>query len=294
MLRSNFESGRHPVNNAGTGRVNSDSSGPDARSEFRGTERLVWPPNLEQGLDTIAHLVQTHHYAAMDTEFPGVLQWPHESQLCPYHYQYSLVRDNVNLMNIIPVGMTFPDRGGNPVPSCCTRFYTKTDRCDNDSIRPLVTSVKPSKEHEEDDLDLSTEPFASCGVALSESARWLAFHGGFYFGYLLKVLIGQALPNVMYVLFYFLLFELPAICDVKCITNRCPSLQGMPPRCVEDPAITNPVTSPGGQRRLPHSGLSLKNPTSAFLGKTDYDKCTADPQDMVACSHLVPYNRSTL
>ncbi|KAH9374195.1 hypothetical protein HPB48_002378 [Haemaphysalis longicornis] len=108
------------------------SSGPDARSEFCGTERLVWPPNLEQGLDTIAHLVQTHHYSAMDTEFPGVLQWPHESQLRPYHYQYSLVRDNVNLMNTIPVGMTFPDRGGNPVSSCCTRLYTKTDRCVND------------------------------------------------------------------------------------------------------------------------------------------------------------------
>ncbi|XP_077560546.1 CCR4-NOT transcription complex subunit 7-like [Haemaphysalis longicornis] len=51
--------------------------------------------------------VKTHHYATIDTQSPGLLGRPEERLLHPSACQCSLVRDNVNLINVISVGMTW-------------------------------------------------------------------------------------------------------------------------------------------------------------------------------------------
>lgn len=213
----------------GVRRVN---NGPASRSRSC-TIRDVWASNLEKEFRIIAQLVQTHHYVSMDTEFPGVVVRPDDPELKPPAYQYAMVRDNVNILTIIQLGLAFRDEDGNPAPDCSTwqfnfKFSLETDDYAEDSIGLLIESGIQFKRHEEEGID--PREFAQLctvsGVVLSDSVRWLVFHGGFDFGYLLKMLTGQNLPEEESDFYELLSIYFPAIYDVKYIMQFCPMLKG--------------------------------------------------------------------
>lgn len=77
--------------------------------------RDVWRHNLEEEFRHIRQIVQTYHYVAMDTEFPGVVARPIGEFRSPADYQYQLLRCNVDLLRIIQLGLTFMnDEGKTP------------------------------------------------------------------------------------------------------------------------------------------------------------------------------------
>lgn len=208
------------------------NNGPTLRSRSC-TIRDVWASNLEEEFRTIAHLVQTHHYVAMDTEFPGVVVRPDDIELQPPAYQYAMVRDNVNILRIIQLGLAFRDENGNLAPNCSSwqfnfKFSLETDDYAEDSIGLLIESGIQFKKHEEEGID--PNEFAQLctvsGVVLSDSVRWLVFHGGFDFGYLLRLLTGQKLPEKESEFYELLSIYFPAIYDVKYIMQSCPMLKG--------------------------------------------------------------------
>lgn len=207
-------------------------SGPMSRSRPC-TIRDVWASNLEDKFHTIAHLVQTHHYVAMDTEFPDVVVRPDDIELQPPAYQYAMVRDNVNILKIIQLGLAFRDENGNPAPNCSAwqfnfKFSLETDDYAKDSIGLLIQSGIQFKKHKEEGID--PNEFAQLctvsGIVLSDSVRWLVFHGGFDFGYLLKLLTGQDRPEKESEFHKLLSIYFPMIYDVKYIMQSCPMLKG--------------------------------------------------------------------
>lgn len=74
--------------------------------------RDVWHHNLEEEFRNIRQIVQTYHYVAMDTEFPGVVARPIGEFRSPADYQYQLLRCNVDLLRIIQLGLTFMNEEG--------------------------------------------------------------------------------------------------------------------------------------------------------------------------------------
>lgn len=74
--------------------------------------RDVWRHNLEEEFRNIRQIVQTYHYVAMDTEFPGVVARPIGEFRSPADYQYQLLRCNVDLLRIIQLGLTFMNEEG--------------------------------------------------------------------------------------------------------------------------------------------------------------------------------------
>ncbi|CAL8104813.1 unnamed protein product [Orchesella dallaii] len=82
--------------------------------------RNVWSFNLYNEFRTIRSLLKQYHYVAMDTEFPGIVAFPIAKFDSNYEYQYQRLRANVDMLNIIQVGLTFFDEHGNSPPGIST------------------------------------------------------------------------------------------------------------------------------------------------------------------------------
>lgn len=214
---------------------NSNENSPNAQisNEACGI-RDVWAFNLEEEFKAIRKIVQEYQYVAMDTEFPGVVARPIGEFRSTADYQYQLLRCNVDLLKIIQLGLTFlDDTGKMPSGGYSTwqfnfKFNLTEDMYAQDSIDLLTNSGIQFKKHEEEGI----EPYEfaqllmTSGVVLSENVKWISFHSGYDFGYLLKLLTDQNLPSEESEFFELLRIYFPTIYDVKYLMKSCKNLKG--------------------------------------------------------------------
>ncbi|KAF3424797.1 hypothetical protein E2986_01909 [Frieseomelitta varia] len=91
-----------------------------------------------------------------------------------------------------------------------------------DSIDMLQNSGIQFKKHEEEGIDPLdfAELLMTSGIVLVDDIKWLSFHSGYDFGYLLKLLTDQNLPQEESEFFELLRIYFPTIYDVKvCIVQ---------------------------------------------------------------------------
>ncbi|XP_055538859.1 CCR4-NOT transcription complex subunit 7 [Wyeomyia smithii] len=195
--------------------------------------RDVWRHNLDEEFRTIRHIVQKYHYVAMDTEFPGVVARPVGEFRSSADYQYQFLRCNVDLLRIIQLGLTFMDEEGRTPTGFSTwqfnfKFNLNEDMYAQDSIDLLQNSGIQFKKHEEDGIDPLdfAELLMTSGIVLMDNIKWLSFHSGYDFGYLLKLLTDQNLPAEESDFFELLRIYFPTIYDVKYLMKSCKSLKG--------------------------------------------------------------------
>jgi len=86
-----------------------------------------------------------------------------------------------------------------------------------DSIDMLQNSGIQFKKHEEEGIDPLefAELLMTSGIVLVDDIKWLSFHSGYDFGYLLKLLTDQKLPQEESEFFELLRIYFPTIYDVK-------------------------------------------------------------------------------
>lgn len=193
----------------------------------------VWQNNLEEEFRKIRHVVQQYKYVAMDTEFPGVVARPIGEFRNAADYQYQLLRCNVDLLKIIQCGITFLDENGqSPSPVSTWQFNFKynltEDMFAQESIDLLQNSGIQFKKHEDEGIDVYdfAELLMTSGIVLSDNVKWLSFHSGYDFGYLLKLLTDQPLPAEESEFFEYLRIYFPNIYDVKYLMKSCKNLKG--------------------------------------------------------------------
>lgn len=87
------------------------------KDPFMSSMTHVWSWNLEDELKKIAFLVtqQNFNYIGIDTEFPGFIYANPDPKYNGRHGRilYENVKDNVDCMNVIQIGMTLFDEKGN-------------------------------------------------------------------------------------------------------------------------------------------------------------------------------------
>jgi len=196
--------------------------------------RDVWAHNLEDEFRTIRQIVQKYPYVAMDTEFPGVVARPIGEFRSTAEYQYQLLRCNVDLLRIIQLGLTFLDENGKtPGGSYTTwqfnfKFNLSEDMYAQDSIELLQNSGIQFKKHEEEGIEPSefAELLMTSGIVLMDNIKWLSFHSGYDFGYLIKLLTDTNLPMDESDFFELLKLYFPTIYDVKYLMKSCKNLKG--------------------------------------------------------------------
>jgi len=195
--------------------------------------RDVWANNLEAEIEHLRHLVDKYNYIAMDTEFPGVVARPIGSFTSTSDYHYQTLRCNVDLLRIIQLGLTFSDSDGNVPPNVCTwqfnfKFNLNEDMYAQDSIDLLIRSGIDFSKNEKEGIDVSDfgELIMSSGIVLNDDVKWISFHSGYDFGYLLKVLTCKPLPSEESEFFESIRTYFPCIYDIKYLMKSCKNLKG--------------------------------------------------------------------
>jgi len=189
--------------------------------------RNVWAENLDEEMALIRELIETHPYVAMDTEFPGVVARPvSETYTADYHYKS--LKLNVDLLRIIQLGLSFADEGGSFAKGCpCWQFNFKFNLNDDmfaqDSIDLLVNSGISFEDHASRGIDPHRfgELLMVSGLVLDDRVKWVSFHSGYDYGYLLKLLTTEELPIDEKSFFDALKLYFPTIYDIKYMTSLC-------------------------------------------------------------------------
>eukprot|EP00128_Syssomonas_multiformis_P002254 Colp12_sorted_trinity150504_noHs@8337 len=97
-----------------------------------------------------------------------------------------------------------------------------------DSIDLLRRSGIDFERHEKEGIDVNHfgELLISSGVVLNDEIKWISFHSGYDFGYLLKVLSCNSMPLEESEFFEMLNLYFPCIYDIKYLMKSCKNLKG--------------------------------------------------------------------
>jgi hypothetical protein len=97
-----------------------------------------------------------------------------------------------------------------------------------ESIDLLARSGVDFRKHEEQGIDTHEfgALFMMSGVVLNDNVKWISFHSGYDFAYLLKVLSCQPLPDDDSEFFELLRLFFPCLFDLKHMMRSCQSLRG--------------------------------------------------------------------
>lgn len=160
-----------------------------------------------------------------------------------YHYQ--CLRTNVDLLNVIQIGLTLFNEAGETPPARPNstdsaeiigagrragntgpfpyswqfnfKFSIKDDMFNQTSIESLQQAGIDFNLLERDGID--PHEFASLlipsGLVCFDNVRWISFHGGYDFGYLTKLLICRLLPNDEVEFDQIMKLYFPSTYDVK-------------------------------------------------------------------------------
>ena len=171
-----------------------------------------------------------------DTEFPGIVVRPMGSFRTKADYHYQTLRCNVDLLRVIQLGVTlFSENGEMPKPrpaenpydnNAVTGPYTwqfnflfspDNDMYNQDSINFLLNSGMDMDKHEKSGINPSVfgALLISSGLVLTDDVRWISFHSGYDFAYLVKLMFCQQLPDHEADYRKLLSIFFPAIYDIK-------------------------------------------------------------------------------
>ncbi|KAL2868095.1 CCR4-NOT core DEDD family RNase subunit POP2 [Aspergillus lucknowensis] len=201
--------------------------------------RDVWKHNLAQEMAVLRQLVEKYPYISMDTEFPGIVARPIGAFTNKADYHYQTLRCNVDLLKMIQLGITLfsskgevpppdaTDANGQPLgnglaPAPCTwqfnfRFSLEEDMYAQESTAMLAKAGIDFATHEKNGIDPHEfgALLISSGLVLLDDVHWVSFHSGYDFGYLMKIMLCQALPENEEEFHKLLNIFFPSLYDIK-------------------------------------------------------------------------------
>ncbi|VFQ62536.1 unnamed protein product [Cuscuta campestris] len=212
--------------------------------------RDVWGHNLEAEFGIISNIVDDYPYIAMDTEFPGVVVQAcggaSLEQLGRTGYNYRKMKDNVEILKLIQVGLTFSDAEGN-LPTLGTgrghvwqfnfrEFDPEADPHAHDSVEMLRECGTDFRRNKTEGVssDQFYELLVSSGAVLNPDVQWVTFHGSSDFGYLVQGLTGTkrggegigSLPETQGEFLKLVKLFFPVFYDVKHVIRACNDIYG--------------------------------------------------------------------
>ncbi|KAL8428573.1 hypothetical protein ACSSS7_007163 [Eimeria intestinalis] len=201
--------------------------GAAANLETISCSRVCSTLEVEEELERIRDVVERYPYIALDTEFPGIVARPTSNAL---DYNYRTVKYNVDLLKVIQLGLTFADSRGRLAEGTCTwqfnfRFDLNEDMYAQNSIDFLKQSGIDFDKQQKKGVEVHDfgELIMNSGLVMNEDVKWISFHGCYDFGYLLKLLTCEALPDSENAFFELVQDFFPSLYDIKFLLRDLPT-----------------------------------------------------------------------
>ncbi|KAM7254042.1 hypothetical protein ACFE04_028226 [Oxalis oulophora] len=188
--------------------------------------RQVWAANLVEEIGYINQALFDHTFVAIDTEFPGTIYQPAMDKVffptINPDDNYFSIRSNVEDLKLIQLGLTLTNAQGNlpnfgsPTESYIWQFNFRDfditkDSYNRNSIEFLKKQGIDFENHR--NYGIHSADFAwvflnSNLVAWKSNLTWVTFHGGYDFGFMIKILTQHSLPSdlpsfIRHVVWYF-------------------------------------------------------------------------------------------
>ncbi|KAL7719008.1 poly(A)-specific ribonuclease [Entamoeba marina] len=189
----------------------------------------VYKNNLQEEMNIISELIDDFNYVSMDTEFPGFCSKTNsmkQDSIDPDEH-YIFMKENVDQLKIIQIGITLQNKNGEyPRGTRTWQFNFNFDVTLDDSSQEAIqlldnAGINFSK------LKLngiSVEDFGesimASGLVLNENIHWITFHSGYDFGYLLKLLTCEKLPNSLNGFINQIQIYFPNVIDLKYVSSK--------------------------------------------------------------------------
>lgn len=182
----------------------------------------VWKHNLEEEMANIRQMIARYNYVAMDTEFPGVIAKPLGTFKSQSSFAYQQLRCNVDILNIIQLGISISDEHGQRPDGVHTwqfnfAFNLDTDMFSQESIDLLVAAQIDFKKHMDNGIDVREFGclLITSGLVMSANVVWISFHSAYDFAYLIKILTGNLMQEKEESFYQFMRVLFPVFYDFK-------------------------------------------------------------------------------
>lgn len=199
--------------------------------------REVYQSNFTTEMKSLSKMIKKYNYVGMDTEFPGT---PFSNNL----NSYKSIKQNVDSLKLIQVGISVADKYGNRPEECGTWqfnlcFSLNTDKHSLDSINMLTTCGIDFNELEKEGIPQETfaEYLLSSGLVLNEEVKWVCFHGVYDFAYLLHTITNLPLPETEVGFFNDLKIYFPYFYDIRYLLRYNENLHGSLSKLAQDLSV---------------------------------------------------------
>ena len=192
----------------------------------------VYEDNFQKEIKEIGNLLEEYSYIGMDTEYPGLV---YSVQTMTKDFYYKTLKMNIDSLKIIQLGITLTNSKGEYPKNY--KYHTwqfnfefdkKSDKITQSSLNLLEQCGIDFSKLKRKGIkhSLFAEYFMISGLVLNPEVKWISFHGCYDFGYLLKLLISQPLPESEREFLnlcdtYFINYY-----DIKTMVKRMDNLQG--------------------------------------------------------------------
>lgn len=194
----------------------------------------VYQDNFIEEIKKISELLEEDYtFIGMDTEFPGTVFNP--KNYSKKNFYYETLKLNINSLKLIQLGITLRNKKGEyptKYPYYTWQFNLKfdvqKDLFSPKSIKLLKNAGINFEKLSKSGIDYKI--FASylmtSGLVLNSEIHWICFQGSYDFGYLLKLLLNEPLPETENEFIELINIYFPSYYDIRMFAKDKCCLQG--------------------------------------------------------------------
>ena len=194
----------------------------------------VYEDNFIEEIKKISVLIEDDfNFVGMDTEFPGTVY--NSKNYSKKNYYYEILKKNIDSLKLIQLGITLRNKKGE-YPSKYTyyiwqfnfKFDIEKDIFSPKSIKLLKNAGINFEKLKKNGIDhkIFASYLMTSGLVLNPEVRWVCFQGSYDFGYLLRLLLNEPLPENENEFIKLLNIYFPNYYDIRMLAKDKCCLQG--------------------------------------------------------------------